>query len=155
MTKTKQAAPAVTLQYIPFEDLVFLGDNPDTAANPRTRDEGSETAMAEAIRKDPTFYENRPTLVNFTKGLYCVYAGDLRAHAAHHKLGWALIPCNVESDVPLEIQAKRMILDNTHFAGWDTDVLAEWKFEPDELEEMGCGWRMGRRKAKAGCRTTP
>jgi hypothetical protein len=127
----------VKFQYIPFEKLVFLDDNPDTAANPRTRDEDSENATAESILKDPTFYENRPTLVNFTKGLFCVYAGDLRAHVAHHKLGWDLIPCNVEIDVPLEVQANRMILDNTHFAEWDTDKLAEWKFEPEKLEEMG------------------
>lgn len=93
--------------------------------------------MAADIESDPTFYENRPTLVNLTSGEYRVYAGDLRAHAAHNKLGWKQVPCNVEADVPQKIMERRAILDNTHREGWDSDLLANWDFEIEELEEMG------------------
>jgi hypothetical protein len=89
------------------------------------------------LKPTPTFYENRPTLVNFTKGEYRVYAGDLRAHAAHDKLGWKQVPCNVEADVPQKVMERRAILDNTHREGWDSDALANWDFEIEELEEMG------------------
>ena len=127
----KQKTNAVTLQYIPFEKLVFLENNPRT----RT-DEGLER-MAADIKGDPTFYQNRPTLVNLVGGVFYVYAGDLRAHAAHHVLGWAEIPCNVESDVPADVQKRRAILDNTHREEWDKDKLSEWGYEADELEDMG------------------
>ena len=127
----KQKTNAVTLQYIPFEKLVFLENNPRT----RT-DEGLER-MAADIKGDPTFYQNRPTLVNLVGGVFYVYAGDLRAHAAHHVLGWAEIPCNVEADVPADVQKRRAILDNTHREEWDKDKLSEWGYEADELDDMG------------------
>ena len=127
----KQKTNAVTLQYIPFEKLLFLENNPRT----RT-DEGLER-MAADIKGDPTFYQNRPTLVNLVGGVFYVYAGDLRAHAAHQILGWAEIPCNVESDVPADVQKRRAILDNTHREEWDKDKLSEWGYDEDELEEMG------------------
>lgn len=127
----KQKKNAVTLQYIPFEKLVFLENNP------RTRTPDGLERMAADIKGDPTFYQNRPTLVNLVGGVFYVYAGDLRAHAAHHILGWAEIPCNVESDVPADVQKRRAILDNTHREEWDKDKLSEWGYDEDELEEMG------------------
>ena len=127
----KQKINAVSLQSIPFGKLVFLENNPRT----RT-DEGLER-MAADIKGDPTFYQNRPTLVNLVGGVFYVYAGDLRAHAAHHVLGWAEIPCNVEAAVPADVQKRRAILDNTHREEWDKDKLSEWGYEQDELEEMG------------------
>jgi hypothetical protein len=108
----KQKINAVSLQSIPFEKLVFLENNP------RTRTPDGLERMASDIKGDPTFYQNRPTLVNLVGGVFYVYAGDLRAHAAHHILGWAEIPCNVESDVPADVQKRRAILDNTHREGW-------------------------------------
>jgi hypothetical protein len=135
MAKQKTPAPknadAVRLERIPFERLVFLENNP------RTRTPEGLQKMAADIAADPTFYENRPTLVNLVDGVYYVYAGDLRAHAAHDVLGWAEVPCNVEADVPPEVQRRRAIVDNTHREEWDFDKLAEWEFEPDELVEMG------------------
>jgi len=131
MAKTKQAANAVTLQYIPFEDLVFLENNP------RTRTPDGLQKMAADIAADPTFYQNRPTLVNLVDGGFYVYAGDLRAHAAHDVLGWAAVPCNVEADVPADVQKRRAIVDNTHREDWDAGKLAEWGYEPEELEDMG------------------
>ena len=122
---------AVKFQYIPFSSLVFLENNP------RTRTEEGKRKMAADIEADPSFYENRPTLVNLIDGRYQVYGGDLRAHAAHDVLGWPLIPCNVEADVPPELMRIRAILDNTHRETWDADKLSEWGYEPEQLEEMG------------------
>ena len=121
----------IQLQYLPFSKLVFLSDNP------RTRTDEGFAKMVEDIKADPSFYENRPTLVNFTEGEFRVYAGDLRAHAAHDGLGWQEIPCNVEADVPIEVRRRRAILDNTHREDWDKDALDQWEFERDELEGMG------------------
>ena len=130
-TNTTPPVKAVTLEWVPFEKLVFLENNP------RTRTEEGKRKMAADIEADPSFYENRPTLVNLTEGRYHVYAGDLRAHAAHEVLNWSLIPCNVEADVPPELMRRRAILDNTHREDWDADKLSEWGYEPEELEEMG------------------
>ena len=123
--------PTIKFEYIDFDKLVFLENNP------RTRTAKGLETMAADIKADPTFYENRPTLVNFTDGEYRVYAGDLRAHAAHDKLGWKQVPCNVEADVPQKVMERRAILDNTHREGWDSDALENWGFEVEELEEMG------------------
>lgn len=129
---------SIKFQYVDFDKLVFLENNPRTRS-----DKGLET-MAADIKADPTFYENRPTLVNFTNGEFRVYAGDLRAHAAHDKLGWSQVPCNVEADVPQKTMERRAILDNTHREGWDSDELANWDFEIEELEEMGVpSWVFG------------
>jgi len=123
--------PTIKFEYIDFDKLVFLENNP------RTRTAKGLETMAADIKSDPTFYENRPTLVNLTNGEYRVYAGDLRAHAAHDRLGWKQVPCNVEADVPQKVMERRAILDNTHREGWDSDALANWDFEVEELEEMG------------------
>lgn len=133
MAKTKQAALAVTLQYIAFEDLVFL------EKNPRTRTPDGLQKMAADIADDPTFYQNRPTLVNLVDGVFYVYAGDLRAHAAHDVLGWAAVPCNVEAAVPADVQKRRAILDNTHREEWDEDKLAEWGYKVVDSEDGGVG----------------
>ena len=130
-TNTTPTNKAVTLEWVPFGDLVFLENNP------RTRTEEGKRKMAADIEADPSFYENRPTLVNLIDGRYQVYGGDLRAHAAHDVLGWPLIPCNVEADVPPELMRSRAILDNTHREEFDAKMLAEWGYEPEELEEMG------------------
>ena len=123
--------PIVSLQHIPFEKLVFLENNP------RTRTAEGLQKMASDISADPNFYQNRPTLVNLVAGVFYVYAGDLRAHAAHDVLGWDDIPCNVEQDVPADVQKRRAILDNTHREEWDSEKLSEWGYDEDELEEMG------------------
>jgi DNA modification methylase len=130
-TNNSPTSKSVTLQWVPFGDLVFLENNP------RTRTDEGKRKMAADIERDPVFYENRPTLVNLVNGEYRVYAGDLRAHAAHEVLGWPLIPCNVEADVPPELMRSRAILDNTHREEFDPTLLAEWGYEPEELEEMG------------------
>jgi hypothetical protein len=87
------------------------------------------------------FYQNRPTLVNMVDGAYHVYAGDLRAHAAHDILKWDLVPCNVEQNVGADVMRKRAILDNTHRETWDPEKLADWEFEEEELTDMGVEWK--------------
>ena len=114
-----------------FSDLVFLEDNPRTI----TRDKLER--LAERIRKDPTFFENRPCLVNYTGGQYVCYGGFQRSHAAAKILKWKEVPCSVENDIPTELMRERAILDNTHDGDWDSDVLANWEFDIPELREMG------------------
>jgi len=114
-----------------FSDLKFLDDNPRTI----TREDLGR--LAGRIKEDPTFFDNRPCLVNFTDGQYLCYAGFQRAHAAAKVLKWKEVPCMIESDVPTDVMRKRAILDNTHDGKWDADVLSGWEFEMDELREMG------------------
>lgn len=123
--------PTISFQYVDFNKLVFLENNP------RTRTAKGLDTMATDIKADPTFYENRPTLVNFTDGEYRVYAGDLRAHAAHNKLGWKQVPCNVENDVPQKVMERRAILDNTHREGWDSEKMEDWDFTIEDFVDMG------------------
>lgn len=114
-----------------FSDLKFLDDNPRTI----TREDLGR--LAGRIKEDPTFFDNRPCLVNFTDGQYLCYAGFQRAHAAAKVLKWKEVPCMIESDVPTDVMRKRAILDNTHDGKWDADVLSSWEFEVDEFREMG------------------
>ena len=123
---------------IKFADLVFLEDNP------RTIKKENLSRLAERIKEDPTFFDNRPALVNFTEGRYICYAGFQRSHAAAKILKWKEVPCSVENDVPTETMRKRAILDNTHDGDWDADVLANWEFDVEELGYMGVpGWVFG------------
>lgn len=124
----------VTHTRIPFADLIFLDDNP------RTRTPEGLQRMADDIRADPTFFDNRPVLVNLTGGTHQVYAGDLRAHAAHDVLGWEDIPCNIETDLPPHLMRQRAIKDNLHretwapdilTSSWASDDLAAWGLTPD------------------------
>lgn len=125
---------------IPFAHLVFLDDNP------RTRTPEGLQQMAADIEADPTFFENRPVLVNLSEGRHQVYAGDLRAHAAHDVLGWPDIPCIVERDVPPEVMRRRAIIDNLHRETWAPDILttswasddlAGWGLTPDKWADDG------------------
>ena len=114
-----------------FSDLVFLEDNPRTI----TRDKLER--LVERIRKDPTFFENRPCLVNYTGGQYVCYGGFQRSHAAAKILKWKEVPCSVENDIPTEVMRERAILDNTHDGDWNADVLANWEFDIPDLRNMG------------------
>ncbi len=116
---------------IKFSDLKFLDDNPRTI----TREDLER--LAGRIKEDPTFFDNRPCLVNFSDGAYLCYAGFQRAHAAAKVLKWKEVPCMIENDVPTDVMRKRAILDNTHDGKWDADVLSSWEFEMDELRDMG------------------
>jgi hypothetical protein len=114
-----------------FSELKFLEENPRTI----TREDLER--LAGRIKEDPTFFDNRPCLVNFADGQYVCYAGFQRAHAAAKVLKWKEVPCMIESDVPTDTMRKRAILDNTHDGDWDAHVLGNWEFEQDEYREMG------------------
>lgn len=115
---------------IPFSDLIFLDDNP------RTRTPEGLQSMADDIQADPTFFDNRPVLVNLTEGRHLVYAGDLRAHAAHDVLGWPDIPCNIERDLTTAQMRQRAIKDNLHRETWAPDILASY-WADDDLATWG------------------
>ena len=129
--KIKASMSDVRTVKLKFSDLVFLEDNP------RTIKKENLERLAERIKSDPTFFENRSCLVNFTDGKYVCYAGFQRAHAAAKILKWKEIPCSVENDVPEKLMRKRAIVDNTHDGDWDAHVLGNWEFEQDEYRDMG------------------
>lgn len=52
-----------------FSDLVFLEDNPRTITPDRLE------RLAGRIKNDPTFFYNRPCLINLSGGKYICYAG--------------------------------------------------------------------------------
>lgn len=114
-----------------FSQLEFLEDNPRTIKEPRFK------ILSERIKSDPTFFDNRPCLVNFIDGRYICYAGFQRAHAAAKVLKWKEIPCSVENDVPMDLMRRRAIYDNTHDGEWNSEVLSSWEYEVDEYRDMG------------------
>ena len=129
--KIKASMSGVRTVKLKFSDLVFLEDNP------RTIKKENLERLAGRIKEDPTFFDNRPCLVNFTDGKYVCYAGFQRAHAAAKILKWKEIPCMIENDVPVSVMRKRAILDNTHDGKWDADVLGRWEYTREELVEAG------------------
>ena len=114
-----------------FSQLEFLEDNPRTIKEPRFK------ILSERIKADPTFFDNRPCLVNFIDGRYICYAGFQRAHAAAKVLRWKEIPCSVENDVPMDLMRRRAIYDNTHDGEWNSEVLSSWEYEVEEYRDMG------------------
>lgn len=114
-----------------FSQLEFLEDNSRTIKEPNLK------RLSERIKADPTFFDNRPCLVNFIDGKYICYAGFQRAHAAAKILKWKEIPCSVENDVPMDLMRKRAIYDNTHDGEWNSEVLSSWEFEVEEYRDMG------------------
>ena len=114
-----------------FSQLEFLDDNPRTIKEPRFK------ILSERIKADPTFFDNRPCLVNFIDGRYICYAGFQRAHAAAKALRWKEIPCSVENDVPMDLMRRRAIYDNTHDGEWNSEVLSSWEYEVEEYRDMG------------------
>lgn len=114
-----------------FSQLEFLEDNPRTIKEPRFK------ILSERIKADPTFFDNRPCLVNFIDGRYICYAGFQRAHAAAKALRWKEIPCSVENDVPMDLMRRRAIYDNTHDGEWNSEVLSSWEYEVEEYRDMG------------------
>lgn len=114
-----------------FSQLEFLEDNPRTIKEPRLK------ILSERIKSDPTFFDNRPCLVNFIDGRYICYAGFQRAHAAAKVLKWKEIPCSVENDVPTDLMRRRAIYDNTHDGEWNSEVLSSWEYEVEEYRDMG------------------
>ncbi len=55
-----------------FSDLVFLEDNP------RTIKKENLERLAERIKSDPTFFENRSCLVNFTDQIWIQWLSKIK-----------------------------------------------------------------------------
>ncbi len=128
-----------------FSQLEFLEDNPRTIKEPRFK------ILSERIKSDPTFFDNRPCLVNFIDGRYICYAGFQRAHAAAKVLKWKEIPCSVENDVPMDLMRRRAIYDNTHDGEWNSEVLSSWEYEVEEYRDMGVPeWVFGGEESENG-----
>jgi hypothetical protein len=113
----------VRLIRLKFKDILWLDGKDGRKKNPRKEDMAAVEKLAGRIKEDPTFYDNRPSLVSFSGGKYYGYGGHKRALAATKVLKWPDIPCNVENDVPQPIMDKRAILDNLHDGEWDKDEL--------------------------------
>lgn len=105
--------------------------------NPRTIEESSLKKLCLDIEADPTFLEQRPSLINFKDGKYICYAGQQRIRA-QKLLGRKTAPVFIENDVPEEVQNRRMVIDNTHRGEWDMKMLVDgFNFSMDELKDFG------------------
>ncbi len=103
--------------------------------NPRKIDKAQFKKLCDSLEDDPEFFGNRPCLVNIVDGVYNVYAGNQRVQAAK-KLGWKLVPCILEENVPEDRIRKRIIKDNVSMGIFDWDILSG-DYEIDEL--LSCG----------------
>lgn len=105
--------------------------------NPRTIEESSLKKLCLDIEADPSFLEQRPSLINFKDGKYICYAGQQRIRA-QKLLGRKTAPVFIENDVPEEVQNRRMVIDNTHRGEWDIQALMnDFNFSLDELQDFG------------------
>lgn len=105
--------------------------------NPRTIEESSLKKLCLDIEADPTFLEQRPSLINFKDGKYICYAGQQRIKA-QKLLGRKTAPVFIENDVPEDVQNRRMVIDNTHRGEWDMKMLVDgFNFSMDELKDFG------------------
>lgn len=118
-------------KYIDIELIEILENNP------RTIEESSLKKLCLDIEADPTFLEQRPSLINFKDGKYICYAGQQRIKA-QKLLGRTTAPVFIENDVPEEVQNRRMVIDNTHRGEWDMKMLVDgFNFSMDELKDFG------------------
>lgn len=125
---SKQSSPSI--QKIEISKIILL-DN-----NPRVINESDLKKLAEDIKADPMYLEQRPPLINLKDGKYLCYAGTQRIKAAKLN-GLESINCFVETDVSEKVQDKRMLVDNLHRGKWDYDKLLEFDFELTELTDFG------------------
>ena len=129
---------------IKISDLTLL------EKNPRKITAEAMEKLVKSLQDDPGFFDRRPCLVNDTKGVLTVYAGNQRIRAAK-KLKWKDVPCIVDKDLDEEIMKDRIVKDNKTYGEFDFDMLAnefdiekllDAGFTPEELhidiEDLGC-----------------
>lgn len=104
--------------------------------NPRKITVEEMENLKKSISENRKFFEARPCLVNYNNSKFTVYAGNQRLAAAK-ELGWAAVPCIVET-LTIEEERSRMLLDNTHSGIWDKNVLVE-HFTAEELGKLNIG----------------
>jgi len=100
--------------------------------NPRYIRENKMEHLMRSIAEDPKMMTVRPLLVNPDM---VVFAGNQRLRACI-ALGWEAVPCSV-CDWTEEEQERAMIKDNGHHGEFDTDMLANGKHDPEQLQEWG------------------
>ncbi len=132
------------MQRIKISDLTLL------EKNPRKITSGAMEKLVKSLKADPEFFDRRPCLVNDTKGILTVYAGNQRIRAAK-KLKWKDVPCIVDKDLPEDVMKDRIVKDNKTYGEFDFEMLAnefdiekllDAGFTPEELhidiEDLGC-----------------
>lgn len=118
-------------KYLPIEKIELLENNP------RIIDDASLKKLCEDIQSDPSFLEQRPSLINLKDGRFICYAGQQRIKA-QRMLGKLEAPVFIEENVTEEVQNKRMVIDNTHRGEWDIQsLMSNFNFSLDELEGFG------------------
>src|SRR4051794_165600 len=107
--------------------------------NPRKISKKEFRALCDDIKNDPNFLKQRPPLINEVRinpmnAVLKCYAGTQRVKAAR-ELGYTMITCWVEENVPQKLQDARMLKDNLHRGEWDMDLLKD--FDPSFLHDAG------------------
>lgn len=99
--------------------------------NPRTITREQMDALKRSLTADPSFFRQRPCLVNLRPdGRRVVYAGAMRLEAAR-QLGWETVPCLVDR-IPLEQEWERNLKDNNAYGEYVEDRLAARLYELDQ-----------------------
>ena len=120
----------VELKELPIDKIIIVENNP------RQISQEDLDSLCRDIEKDPSFLQQRPSLINFTDGKYYCYAGCQRIKA-QKVLGRKTAPCFIEADVPIKVQEERMLKDNLHRGKWDYEILQTLDFDQIELADFG------------------
>lgn len=115
---------------LPIDQIILLEENP------RYISETDLEKLAEDIKNDPTFLQQRPSLINLVDGKHYCYAGTQRIKA-QKLLGYTEAFVFIEEDVPSKLQKERMLKDNIHRGQWDKTKLLDLDFDIMDLESFG------------------
>jgi len=142
------------------------GQIPWLPKNPRQWSKTDLDRTVASLQEDPDWIEDKPLSVvpyhNEAGELrYCVFCGNLRS-SAQKELGIEKTPAFIydpdapdvghekEKRTPEQIETdretirRRAIKDNGTFGSWDSDELANWGVEPEQLLSWGVpDWVMG------------
>jgi len=142
------------------------GQIPWLPKNPRQWSKTDLDRTVASLQEDPDWIEDKPLSVvpyhNEAGELrYCVFCGNLR-NSAQKELGIEKTPAFIydpdapdvghekEKRTPEQIETdretirRRAIKDNGTFGSWDSDELANWGVEPEQLLGWGVpDWVMG------------
>jgi len=117
------------IEQVPIKNLKLLD------RNPRRINKEQFEKLVKSLKADPEFLQCRPVLVNRTQEGLIVYAGNQRVRAAK-KLGWKMIACEIENDLPEELMKSRCLKDNVTMGEFDFDMLTS-DFDVDILFDAG------------------
>ncbi len=117
------------IELIKVKDLNLLENNP------RKITESQFKKLTKSLKEDPDFFNLRPCLVNKSKGILTVYAGNQRLRVAI-KLGWKEVPCIIQENLTETQMRSRIVKDNVQMGENDWDLLGSM-YDVDELLEAG------------------